>query len=73
MDISVLTEPVDGMLNVNVNLYEYTQDKGKSIDVNIWVPASDSRSEISKLAHLAALELLKKAVVALEAEISKPT
>jgi len=71
MEISILQEPVDEMLPVTVNFYEFTDDKGKSIDVNIWVPAVDSRSEITKLARLAALQLLKKAVADLEVEISE--
>jgi len=70
MEISVFQEPVDGMLNVNVTLYEYTDDKGKTVDVSVWVPDSDSRSKIAKQARSAALEQLKRAVSALEAEES---
>ncbi len=33
MEISILQEPVDEMLPVTVNFYEFTDDKGKSIDV----------------------------------------
>jgi hypothetical protein len=58
------------MLNVNVSLYEYTDDKGKTVDVNVWIPNSDSRSEIAKQARSAALEQLKRAIAALEAEES---
>ncbi len=71
MDISILKEPVDGMIEVNVNFYAYVQNKGQSIDVSTWVPAVDSRSELAKLAKLAALELLKQSVITLEADILK--
>lgn len=68
MEISVLQEPVDGMLNVNVSLYECTDDKGKTVEVNIWVPDIDSRSELAKQARTVALDQLKRAVAALESE-----
>lgn len=68
MEISVFQEPVDGMLNINVSLYEYTDEKGKSIEVSVWVPDSDSRAEIAKQARSAALKQLKRAIAALEAE-----
>lgn len=67
MENSVLQEPVDGMLNVNVSLYEYTDGKGKTVEASVWVPDSDSRSEIAKQAR-SALEQLKRAVSALQAE-----
>jgi len=68
MEISIFQESVDGMLNVNVSLYEYTDDKGKTVEANVWVPDSDSRAEIAKQARSAALKQLKRAVAALEAE-----
>ncbi|ADT94458.1 hypothetical protein [Shewanella baltica] len=71
MEISILHEPVDGMIPVTVDFYEYTENKGKTIKVDVWVPAVDSRSEITKLARLAAMQLLKQAVADLEVEISE--
>ncbi|MGS0828326.1 hypothetical protein ACVBIO_21320 [Shewanella sp. 0m-8] len=69
MDITFNSEAIDGMLEVGVNFYEYIEDKGNSIDVAIWVPDNDSRLEIKRLARVAALKQLKRAVAVLEDEI----
>ena len=47
MDIQVdIKHVVDDLRCVKVSLYEFTNQKGKNVDVMIWVPNCDSISEI---------------------------
>ena len=68
MEISILKEPMEGLLNLTVRLYEFTDNKGKSVDVSIWVPDNDSRKELERAAKKAAIIQLKRALSALESE-----
>jgi len=68
MEITVFNEPIDGLLNLVVKLYEYTDDKGKNIDISIWVPVQDSMAALEGAARKAAIVQLKRALSALENE-----
>ncbi|MCH8041012.1 MAG: hypothetical protein IH977_11815 [Nitrospinae bacterium] len=68
MEITVFKEPVDGSLNLVVSLYEFTDNKGKNVDVSIWVPAQDSMAELERAARKAAIVQLKRALSTLESE-----
>ncbi|WP_144380535.1 hypothetical protein [Shewanella algae] len=71
MEISVLQPPVNGMIEATVNLYEVIDELGHEVSVNVWVPDSDSRSELANSAFLKALEILRKSCVELESQLSK--
>ncbi len=66
MEISIFKEPVDDLLEVKVSLYEFTDKKGKTVDVSVWVQYQDSRSAMEAEARQNALVQLKRAITALE-------
>ncbi|KKI12110.1 hypothetical protein XA67_21350 [Comamonas thiooxydans] len=67
MDISIFKEPVDGLLEVQVSLYETnTDNKGQCVDVIVWVEFQDSRAAMEAEARQKALAQLKRAISALE-------
>ncbi|KKI12208.1 MAG: hypothetical protein RR584_14320 [Comamonas sp.] len=66
MEISIFKEPVDDLLEVKVSLYEFTDKKGKTVDVSVWVKYQDSRSAMEAEARQNALVQLKRAITALE-------
>lgn len=68
MEITVLKKPVDGLLEMRVSLYEFTDGKGKSVEVTVWVPDHDSRSSLEVSARIAAADQLRRAISALESE-----
>ncbi|KGH08220.1 hypothetical protein P608_18545 [Comamonas thiooxydans] len=66
MEISIFKEPVDDLLEVKVSLYEFTDKRGKTVDVSVWVKYQDSRSAMEAEARQKALVQLKRAITALE-------
>ncbi|PSW24307.1 hypothetical protein C9J19_20305 [Photobacterium phosphoreum] len=50
---------VDNYRLVKVSLYEIVNDKGESVDVEVWVKDSDSISEIELMAKNKVIERLK--------------
>ena len=70
MDFSVFNEPVDGFLNLKLNIYERSESRGKSINMSIWVKENDSRKKLEIEAKKAALEFLKNATKSLEDDLN---
>lgn len=68
MEVTIFKKPVDGLLEICVSLYEFTDDRGKRVDVTVWVPAHDSRAVLESAARAAATFQLKRALSALESE-----
>ncbi|MFA1572006.1 hypothetical protein A152_0023780 [Vibrio tasmaniensis 1F-187] len=67
MDIQVdIKHVVDDLRCVKVSLYEFTNQKGKNVDVMIWVPNCDSISEIELAAKKTAIAQLKVALSSLD-------
>ncbi len=65
MDVSIDWKQVmNGKLEMQVGYYEEVDALGYSADVIVWVPYSDSRSELEARAKVAAHEFLKRAVSA---------
>lgn len=67
MDIQVdIKHVVDDLRCVKVSLYEFNNQKGKNVDVMIWVPNCDSISEIELAAKKTAIAQLKVALSSLD-------
>lgn len=71
MEFSVFNKPVDGFLNLKLNIYERSEGRGKSIDMSIWVKENDSRKKLEIEAKKTALEFLKNATKSLEDDLNK--
>lgn len=54
-----LCHVVDNYRLVKVSLYESVDDKGESVDVEVWVKDSDSISEIELMAKNKVIERLE--------------
>lgn len=65
------TSPYDELCPVNVELREEVDRYPATVEVRVWVPNVDSRSEVYASAKSAALDHLKKAVAAMEADLSR--
>ncbi|MDR3370901.1 hypothetical protein [Rhodoferax sp.] len=68
MEISVLKPAVDGKLEVSVRYYEQIDGLGHNATLTVWVPETDSRSELEKRARLAAESFLKQCLLAHSAQ-----
>lgn len=67
MDIQVdIKHVVEDLRYVKVSLHEFTNRKGKSVDVMIWVPNCDSISEMELVAKKTAIAQLKVALSSLD-------
>lgn len=68
IEIVVGQKPFEGSLSVSVRYYEQRNGKGWSGEVTVWVPASDSRAEIERLARAEAAAFLRRSLEAHSAE-----
>ena len=64
MDIKIGDEPVDGKVHISIRYDEMIDDLGYSAQVDVWVPASDSISEIHERAYEEAKKFLQRALSA---------
>jgi len=64
MEITIGPSHPEGMVPVTVDYYEQIDDLGYSARVEVFVPDSDSRSEIRATAMVAARDFLERAIAA---------
>ena len=64
MDIKIGEEPIDGKVHISIHYHEMIDSLGYSAQVEVWVPASDSISEIHERAHEEAKKFLRRALSA---------
>ena len=69
MEITVLTKPIDGKLEMVVQLYECPDGLGRTVTASVWVPETDSRSALEHSAREAAIVQLRRALTALEQSV----
>lgn len=71
MEITIdLNHVCDDLRFLKVSLYEFTNEKGKNVDVSIWVPDCDSIAEMEVAAKKTAISQLKIALSSLEKDLS---
>mgnify|MGYP001564810882 CR=1 FL=1 len=66
MEITIFKKPIDGLLQISVSLYEFTDNRAKTVEVTVWVPEHDSRAILESTACAAAIVQLKRTLSALE-------